>query len=312
MFSFFKRKKTALPVPAWAAYFNSAEYTEFLSLLDNYFKNKGIAYVLGDGEIILDNATFGAERMGLVNVSQVCKQHPQSAWKSCIEDHFNGMERAFAFTDDFEKRCHDLSFARDYIGIRLYHNSYVENIDPGLIIGKPLAGDLFMMLVFDLPNTVINVKPEQTIPWGLSDDALYEMGIVNMREKYLSHNSLEQLGDITIRFVQGDHFFVPNIVFDLERIPEYLGTHGSLIGIPHRHAVLIYPIEDLNVVKAINQLIPVISGMNQEGPGSVSKGLYWYYNGQLTGLPYSLEEKKLNFYPPEDFLSVLNTLQEPR
>ena len=50
---------------------------------------------------------------------------------------------------------------------------------------------------------------------------------------------------------------------------KYIGTEGALIGVPHRHTVIINPIESLEVAKAINILIPIINGMNIEGPVSI-------------------------------------------
>src|SRR5207247_218831 len=142
------------------------------------------------------------------------------------------------------KKAHDFSFAKAYLGVRLYHNDYVSSLDESTSIGKQFTDDVFALLVFDFPHSVINVKPEQTIQWNKNNEELIEIGLANIKEKYKFNISTQKITDFTIWFVQGDHFFVPNILFDLQNNAKLDGTKGSLIGIPHRHAVLIYPIEN--------------------------------------------------------------------
>ena len=122
--------------------------------------------------------------------------------------------------------------------------------------------------------------------------------------------SEQKLGDFKIWFVQSDHFYASNIILDKKGLTKYIGSKGALIGIPHRHAVLIYPIENLEVAKAINTMIPITKGMYSDGPGSISSHLFWYNGGELIDLPYEISDKKLKFTPPESFLTMLNTLKE--
>jgi len=98
----------------------------------------------------------------------------------------------------------------------------------------------------------------------------------------------------------------------MDNYPQVLGAKGTLVGIPHRHAVFLYPIETLEVVTACNILIPVISSMYHDGPGSISNNLFWYYNGEFITLPFEIGEKELKFFPPEEFVDILNTLSEDK
>ena len=92
----------------------------------------------------------------------------------------------------------------------------------------------------------------------------------------------------------------------------YLGAHGSLVGVPHRHAVFIYPINDLKVVTVMQALAYAVHGMYTEGPGSISAKLYWYDGQKFTDIPYSFSETKIDFTPPDAFIEMLNELQEPQ
>jgi hypothetical protein len=309
MFSFFKKKTGSNHIPAWASFFDSKEYSIFIKELDNYFRQLNIDYNLGDGQISVNESDFGFDKLGLTNVAQVCKQASINHYKEIITEHFNSMLRARKFDKEFEKVAGNFEEVKQYIGVRLYSNDYVASVGKGNTIGKDFAGDIYSMIVFDLPDSVVGIKPEETIAWNKTTDELFEIGVSNVKEKYPLKISKESFGTFSIWFVQGEHFFTPNIVFDIENRPELVGSKGALVGLPHRHSAIIYPIENLEVVKAINGLIPAIYGMNQEGPGSLSNNLFWYKDKEFIPLPYKLEEGKLQFFPPGSFLEILNELQ---
>ena len=297
-------------VPEWALFFDKNEYNDFLKAIASYFSKKNISYDLNEGMVITGANDFGFNNLGLTNVAQVCKQDQPRNYKEIVSEHFESIIRANQFETEFNKIIHDYNKIKKYIGVRLYLNDYAAHIGKELTIGKDFAGDVYAMLVFDLPDSIINIQPEQADKWGKTLDELFEIGLQNIKNKYQLDISKEKFNEFSIWLVQGDHFFTPNIVFDLNNQQKLVGSKGSLIGIPHRHSVIIYPIENIEVVKAINQLIPTVYGMNAEGPGSVSNNLFWYKDGHIENLPYKIEDKKLQFFPPENFIELLNTLTE--
>jgi hypothetical protein len=251
---------------------------------------------------------FGANDLGLVNLAQICKQSSSFRWKRIIKSHFTQLEKSASFETAFSKKVHDFSQVRDYIGVRLYPTDYASYIKDGLAIGKHITEDIFALLVFDFPHSIINVRPEQTIQWNKMNEELFEIGIANIKRNYKIDLSSHIFGGVKCWVAKGDHFFAPNIIFDLKNNSHLIGSNGALIGVPHRHAVFIYPIENLEVLDAIHVLIPTIYRMHEQGPGSVSDGLFWYHNDTFTPLPYELGAQKLQFTPPEAFAAVLNTL----
>jgi hypothetical protein len=309
MFSFFKKKTDKTNVPEWASFFDEKEYSLFINEIDNYFKNLNIQFEIGDGQIHVNENEFGFSNLGLMNVAQVCKQEDKKYYKEIIGEHFNSMIRANKFDKEFEIIADNFEEVKKYIGVRLYDNDYVAHIGKELTIGKDFAGDIYSMIVFDFPDSVLSINPERTTAWNKTTDELFEVGISNIKSKYPLTITKESFGEFSIWFVQGEHFFTPNIVFDIENRQELIGSKGSLVGLPHRHSAIIYPIENLEVVKAINGLIPTIYGMNQEGPGSLSNNLFWYKDKTFTQLPYKIEEGKLQFYPPDNFVELLNELK---
>ncbi len=65
---------------------------------------------------------------------------------------------------------------------------------------------------------------------------------------------------------------------------------------------------DTGVVQAINQLIVSAVSMFQEGPGSISPGLYWWREGLVSLLPAQFDGRKVQFAPPDEFVQALNRL----
>jgi len=306
MFSLFKKKTGDTNIPEWAAFFDDREYSLFIEEIDNYFHSLNIQYQIADGQVLVNENEFGFSNLGLVNVAQVCKQEVRKYYKKIITEHFNSLIRANQFDKEFAKIVNNFEEVKKYVGVRLYDNEYVAHVGRENTIGKDFAGDIYAMLVFDLPDSVLSIKPEQTITWNRTVDELFEIGVENIKAKYPLTITKESFGEFNIWFVQGEHFFTPNVVFDIENRKELIGSKGSLVGLPHRHSAIIYPIENLEVVKAINGIIPTIYGMNQEGPGSLSNNLFWYKNKTFTQLPYKIEDNKLQFFPPENFLELLN------
>ena len=311
MFSFFKRNKNKQPTPQWASFFNADEYAQFLERLNHYLEKEKIAYSLGNGEITIQDGSFGADQLGLVNLAQMCKQQPVRKWQSMITNHFNSLRENAVFQDEFTKKAHDFDFVKPYLVVRLYSKEYLSYIGDEAFIGKPVTDDIVAILAFDLPMAITNVKPEQTIQWNKTNEELFDWGLENARINNPVEIVTETIGEFNVRLVQGNHFFAPNTVLELHRHTGFVGTQGSLVGIPHRHGVLIYPIEHLQVVTAITTLIPLINGLYKEGPGAISPQLFWYYDNQFTTLPYELSNEKIQFYPPEPFLNMLNNLEDP-
>lgn len=309
LFSFFKRHRPDSEVPSWANFFTSKEYDRFNKLLNGYLNKRNIPFNHSNAAIHTKEEYFGAETLGLINLAQLCKQARQTHWKGLIAQHFEELKKAATFQNEFKKNVHDFSYASRYLGVRLYHNDYVSHLEDGLTIGRQFTEDIFALLVFDLPHSVMNVRPEQTIQWNKYNEELFEIGLSNIKSKYQFNISPRKIEDTTIQVVQGDHFFTPNIVLDLKSHPDLVGSKGCLIGIPSRHHVLIYPIENLKVINAISQLIPIITRLEDEGPGSISRSLFWFSDGEFSTLPYELEEEKIQFYPPEKFATLLNELK---
>jgi hypothetical protein len=311
--SLFKKSRGADGPPEWANFFTKVEYEKFIEIISGYFAQHDVEFEIEDSVALLKNPHRGYDNFGLINLGQTCRMSPPEEWESNVADFFRSMERTFEFEQELESKLTDYEFVRPFIGLRIYNAGFMDSVGQENFIFRPLTKQVVTMLVFDLPDSIKNISPDTIEPWGKTIDELFTLGYENSKESYPFNVEKETFGESDFWLNHGDHFFAPNIVLSLNEENKHLvGTHGALVGLPHRHIALIYPIENISVLGAINTLIPVIYGMYEEGPGSISNELYWYKDGQLHNLPYEFTEEELNFAPPDDFFDLLNSLEESK
>lgn len=111
--------------------------------------------------------------------------------------------------------------------------------------------------------------------------------------------------------VEDESIYTATLVRHLEDVLGGLPPGGAVVGVPNRHLILAHPIRDLSVIDAITTLVRLIGKASDEGPGSVSRRLYWWRGGSLLDLPYRVEGGRMRFFPPGAFVEVLNELEPP-
>ena len=295
-------------VHEWANFFSDERYDLFNQLIVNYFSQKDNQINFSDGYVYITNDTLSLGYMGLMNLAQICNQNHPDDWSEIISSHFNLLINSKKEENEILSNINNFEVIKNYIGIRLHSIEYINAIGQENTIFKKITDDIIALLIFDLPSSIKNIKPEEANMWKIESEELFNLGINNIKTKYHYEKLEEVINDIRIILIQSEDLFCTNVLFNIESDDDLIGKYGSLVGVPHRHAALIYPIDDLEVVKAINLLIPLIVGMEKEGPGSISNNLLWYYENTFINLPFEYNDKKLDFFPPNKFVDVLNIL----
>jgi hypothetical protein len=181
----------------------------------------------------------------------------------------------------------------------------------GLVHRVPAEG-LIETLVYDLPGSVRTVPPDHVRKWGMSPEELFRLGLANVKAEPPPAKQIFDVGKgAAIQALVGDSFFTASHALFLEEHLAPPPPFGALVAVPHRHAVLYHPIENMRVIGAVNSMIPIAFGMYQEGPGSLSPGLYWWREGSLTLLPSKVSAQSISFSPPDVFVKeVLDRVPE--
>lgn len=295
-------------VPDWAAFFNRKRFERFMGLVDDYWSELGREVEIQDGVL---RVVGSDEPMGLQNLAQVCHQSPPDEWAEVIANHFGLLETTREERAELEGRIGDFEAVRHQLGLRLYPADFIDGpVGEAAVFRRDLPGTV-TVLVVDLPSSVANIPRDEVGRWRLSDEELFAAARESTRVLAESHKEEVELSDtVTVTLIGGDSYFAASNVLLLDQHHECIGPHGALVGVPHRHAAIVYPVTGIEVVHAVNGLIPVIHGMHQEGPGSISPSLYWYRDGEFLELPYEIGEDGIRFIPPEAFVLLLNRLAE--
>lgn len=302
-----KAPAQAAAAPDWAGFFTAAEYAEFLGLIGAYFRARGTAFRIEEGVVSVQDD--GSLQFGLANLAQMCHQQPRGDWARIIAGHFGSLAQARREEQEIEDLVGDFARVAPLLAVRLFPRAHLDAVGPDKLVFREDLQDTITTLVFDLPATVRSVLPEQTEPWGKTAGELLAIGLENVRRTCLPGiREVELAPDLSIRLISGVSFMTASHALLLDHHPGCVGRFGALVGVPHRHAVLCYPMADRRVVKAVARLLPAVSGMEQEGPGSISRALYWYRQGRFLSLPYAETPEGYRFMVPPEFVKVLEQM----
>jgi hypothetical protein len=301
-------------VPDWAKFFAPEDYRAFLQAVDDEMRRRQLPFEFGDGTVHITPPGAEMADYGLLNLAQTCHATGRAEWEPTIREHFDNAFRSSRDSEELDARAGTLDGIRSSLKVRLYHTDYLEQMgDTGLIHRVPAEG-LIETLVYDLPGSVRTVPPDHVAKWGVEAEELFRIGLGNVRAE--QPPPLLQTFDVgkgaAIQALVGDSFFTASHALFLEEHLRPPPAFGAVVAVPHRHAVLFHPITDMRVIGAVNSMIPIAFGMYQEGPGSLSSGLYWWRDGKLKLLPSKVTAQSISFSPPPDFVNdVLNRVPEP-
>jgi hypothetical protein len=310
MFSFFKRDKNNPNVPRWASFFSDEQYKSFLNAIEVYFRKKGHRYSIDQwGRLTVTADDFGFKYIFTTYAAEACKKDKIKNYERIVARYFDDWVKSDK--DSFIRRnIHDYSKVREYITLLFQPGNYFFGTDKEAILLMPVAGDAWFVLNFDTPSWFgFPVTEEATSGWNKSKEELFSEGIANVRKKYPSKILQKKFLGFKCWLCEASHQYVANIILNLQEYPQLIGSKGSLIGVPTVHMVLIYPIENAEVSEVLKKMIRAIHTLNREGPMGCSN-IFWYTEGRFINLPYSMENSRMQFFPPADFSELLNSLRK--
>lgn len=300
-------------VPEWARFFAPEEYQAFLGAVAEEMRRRELPFELGEGTVHVAPPSGDTADYGLLNLAQTCHAAGRSEWASAIRDHFDNAFRSSRDAEELDARSGTLEGIRPALKVRLYHTDYLAQMGGTGLIHRVPAEGLIETLVYDLPGSVRTVPPDHVRKWSVPEDELFRIGLANVKAERpppAKQTFAVGKGESLLALV-GDSFFTASHALFLEDHLDPSPEFGALVAVPHRHAVIYHPIQDLGVMGALNSMIPIAFGMYQEGPGSLSQGLYWWKAGALTLLPTKVTAQSVTFTPPDLFVQeVLNRVPE--
>ncbi len=283
------------------------DYRAFTRLVREHLRGQGIEVEIADGYASVPGQPDRG-RYGLEGLAQACAARERREWPATIARHFDTLRRAEA---EREATGGARSFAQaaPLLAVRLWPEEFLQQIGESAVIFRRDLPGLITVLVYDLPETIQQVRPEEPAAWGKTVDELYALGLDNLRRKprpEIRRVVLPEGGRVTV--FSGQSFFVASDALRLAQFPGCSGRHGALVGLPTRHVLLAYPIDDAAVVKAMPLIVRIILEMARQGPGTLSPRLYWYHDGHYADLPYKPRNGRPQFAPPVEFSALVAQL----
>lgn len=299
------------PVPEWASFFDEARYAAFVDAVARDLQVRSETVQIDDGIAHVQLGEEETHAFGLQNLAQICNQADDEDWAEIIRYHFDGVIRSTSGAE-LEGIGKDFDRVEHILKVRLYPYDAVEDSLEGLAY-REIADGLVAVLAYDLPDAVATVPRTDVDAWPIDFDDAFELGLENvLAESDIEHERIELESGAVFSAMVGDSFFVTSRLLALERFIAPTSAYGALVAVPNRHTLLWASIVDLGILETLNALLVIAHRRHAEGPGSLSSLVYWWHDGEMLALPASLDDGRLQFFPPEEFVEeCLDQLPQP-
>ncbi len=302
--------------PVWAGFFQPGHYTLFIRQVQAELDRRGNPGKLNaaGGAVVVPTSTADEDAQpdywGLTSLAQDCARTPVADWPALIGVYFDLKARIGNQSEVLDQLAGDWEAARRLLKLRLYPDDYAGR---GSVVADFPADGLMAVLVYDLPESIVAVRPGDVDAWKVSEQDLFRIALQNVDQAEAPVDAPIELPDgETLHLLQGSSSFIASHALSLERYVPQHSPFGALVGVPTQHSLCYYPIQDSRAVGVIEGMLPVLRRLSARGPASISDQLYWWRYGRLTHLPSRLEGRQVTFMPPELFVTeCLNRLAEP-
>lgn len=297
------------PAPEWASYFSTLDrYDRFESLIRAYFKAKGVKVLISDGTLTRPGPDSKDEQMGLANIAQFCAQANESEWPSLIAKHFDRIESSHSERLQLEALEQDFDEIAPRLALRLHEPSHMQKVLDASVYREEVPG-LITMLCIDMPDTVHSVTRERAAKWNRSDDELFERALANIDALIdVNPEQFEVDPETKIWILGGESIYNASILLLPDRLKPYTGKHGGFISIPTRNLALAIPFDDPSALQSVAMLMQFTENFERDGPGSLSRRVWWHRGDRRIELPYEITDKGIEVHPSDEFAEIMNEL----
>jgi hypothetical protein len=282
--------------------FHSRENQDtFFKLVQTYFDMKNIPVEIDSNSYLVKFTNSESnEQVSLTNVAQKCAKANTNEWETIISTNLDQILEAEEQAKHLIDQT-DLSGAHDYLSIRIMEDNDSTQC-PSIVSRVDLPGTR-SILVLDFPTMNLLLPNVKLQSWGVTSEEAFNIAFQNIKNKYDCFKEVKELknGEKIYGFT-ADHSFVTSSVLHLEDLPDCIGKHGALVGIPTRTKMLCYPINDEKVAEVVRDFMPAVYFAFKEGPGSITPFMYYYHGGKYETVIYENRGKSFRLHSPNEFL----------
>jgi hypothetical protein len=299
------------PAPGWASFFGTLDRVDrFEAAVLAHFQAAGISIALADGLVHVRSGPDDGAQFGLMNLGQVCAASPESDWPRLIADHFAMMRRTRRSEDAVKEALGDFDSIAPRLVVRLWERADLPAGTGEYLVTSAIEG-LAGVLSLDLPESIRSVKREEADAWDIPEADLFARALENVESLAAIQTMAVPLpggGDITVFHSQaaGDGgYYIATLALRPHHLAAARGRHGALVALPVRHAILALPLDDAESLTRIHALIAITLGMHRDGPGSISRRIFWLRNDTYEEVPYEQNGDHVNIHIPRELAEEL-------
>jgi len=303
----FGRKKTAsATMDEHLTFMTEAEAAEIRALLSQAFAAEGLP-----AEVLVDHVlAANGRQFGLWNIAAACHaaEGGRADWDGLIAGHVHtvlNLPPATADLSDAEllERVHS----------RLYDAPMLEQSGASAgEYGRAIAEHIIELLVADFPDTITTLGPADVAARDI--DALWAHGRAHtMAAPVEEKGELEARDGAKVIVAMGESFYLASRIVDmpsllLEVFGERDYPHGVVVGVPHRHQVVLHPMDDLRSVYAAGVAAHFTATGYSDAPGGISPLLYWWGGDGFQTVSRIGDDGTVGIQAEGAFLDAVNAL----
>lgn len=307
------RGRRGTVLPDWAVCLGDAgRLARFEELVRGRFRERGVEVEIDDGYVIHGEGM----KYGLTNLAQACAGLEEPEWAALIGEHFGRIERGSARTDELHELMKDLAAVRHRLVLRMWDTEYLGHLvqTGGDFVSEERAPGLSAILMVDDEDAVLNVQREQAAAWGVPTTELIEIALDNVArmeaEAGVEPAALDDGSEPPVVLYDGTAVWSAAMALRLESLAGMSGAQGAMVSVPTRSMFFSVPIDGPKFAARIGGLINLTQHAAAEGPGEVSRRLWWVRGGEWMELPYTVKRGKIEFMPPREFNAMVAEMAE--
>lgn len=278
-----------------------------------WFRRSNIPYQLGEGFVVMPEGELGDLQFGLGNLAQLCAHYEEAEWPSIVQQHFDGIVKSMRTHRRDGDAVRALHTVRDKLAVRLWEVSDLPEKTAAETLSREDIPGLVTVLCVDYPDSIATVRRDEAAGWGLTEDELFEIAIANSMRLAEPEAAVHDVGEgDTLVMYSGESFYVSSTILRFAEVGdgEGIGEHGAFIAVPPRNVVIAMPFTGIGSLQALGKLMQITTGMHHDGPGPVTRRVYWWHDGVWDEVTYEVAEGRLNVKPSDALVEKMNRLAE--
>lgn len=289
-------------------FMTDSEAADLRALIARSFAAEGLEVeVLSDHALAADGQQFG-----LWNLAAAChsSEGGRKDWDGLVAGHVHTLLNpppAVADLTDAEllERVHS----------RLYDAPMLARSGTSAgEYGREIAERIIELLVADFPEVVNTLGPADVA--ARDADALWAAGRSHTLAVPVEANGeLKARDGAKIIVAMGESFYLASRIVDMPSLlVEVFGEReypfGVVVGVPHRHQVVLHPMDDLRSVYAAGVAAHFTATGYSDAPGGISPLLYWWNGDGFQTVSRIGSDGTVGIQAEGAFLDVVNALAE--